>query len=579
MIVITTIFFSSFESSIAEEKIFYSTGISGAKWDRYEIPVCWENPTNEYENFMKITQSAIEQTWERYSYLKFIGWGKCSYNSSGIRIIIEDHNKDINGDGIIDGPHTKAIGKYLDGIKNGMSLNFSFNHWGTSCASDKENCVHHIAVHEFGHALGFAHEQIRSPSALCRGTHQGPVGNLYLTPYDLYSVMNYCNPAWNGNGMLSENDIKGLKIWYGSSHIPPHHISADMYYDLGVRFVDVDGDGLEDMLYHRFIPESSSGGWSSLSGSYRQIGVYKNTGNDWVKLSSAYNPPHHISADDHRDLGVRFVDVDGDGLKDMIYHRYISSGNKQIGAYKNTGKGWEKMSSAYNPPHHISSDDHADLGVRFVDVDGDGLEDLIYHRYISSGNKQIGAYKNTGYGWKKMDTAYNPPHHIAADGLGDIGVRFVDVDGDGLKDLIYHRYISSSNKQIGAYKNTGKGWQKMSSTYNPPHHISSDDHADIGVRFVDVDSDGLEDMIYHRYISSGNKQIGAYRNTGHGWKKMDAAYNPPHHIAADGYYDLGVRFIDVNGDGTQDLIANRYLENGSKQNAVFLNTGHGWSSE
>lgn len=79
--------------------------------------------------------------------------------------------------------------------------------------------------------------------------------------------------------------------------------------------------------------------------------------------------------------------------------------------------------------------------------------------------------------------------------------------------MIYHRYISSKNKQIGAYRNTGKGWQKMDKTYHPLHHISADGNSDLGVRFVDVDHDGLEDMIYHRYLRKEHHQSGVFRNT------------------------------------------------------------------
>lgn len=79
-----------------------------------------------------------------------------------------------------------------------------------------EFCVRAIAAHEFGHALGFAHEQNRSDApAWCRDQAQGHDGDIFMTPYDSQSIMNYCNPAWNNNGGLSANDIAGLQFWYG----------------------------------------------------------------------------------------------------------------------------------------------------------------------------------------------------------------------------------------------------------------------------------------------------------------------------------------------------------------------------
>ena len=55
-----------------------------------------------------------------------------------------------------------------------------------------------------------------------------------------------------------------------------------------------------------------------------------------------------------------------------------------------------------------------------------------------------------GNGWLH-DAGYIPPFHIAADGHGHLGARFVDVNGDGAADLVFHRYIDSSTIQKGAY--------------------------------------------------------------------------------------------------------------------------------
>jgi hypothetical protein len=73
-------------------------------------------------------------------------------------------------------------------------------------------------VHEFGHALGYSHEQNRFDApGECAELKQGPNGdNVSLTSYDPNSVMNYCNPVYNNAGKLSEKDIKALQILYGA---------------------------------------------------------------------------------------------------------------------------------------------------------------------------------------------------------------------------------------------------------------------------------------------------------------------------------------------------------------------------
>jgi hypothetical protein len=101
-----------------------------------------------------------------------------------------------------------------------MVLNFTFNNWNRTCRRSLYFCVKVIAVHEFGHALGFAHEQNRPDAPReCQKERQGGDGDVYLSKYDPDSVMNYCNPEWNGGGTLSRKDIEGLQKWYGGQNV------------------------------------------------------------------------------------------------------------------------------------------------------------------------------------------------------------------------------------------------------------------------------------------------------------------------------------------------------------------------
>ena len=96
-------------------------------------------------------------------------------------------------------------------------LNHEFNNWSRSCKNMIESCVRSIAVHEFGHALGFAHEQNRpdTPGECSREHGQGQKNEIMLTPYDAKSVMNYCNEDYNNNGELSPLDTSSAQKLYG----------------------------------------------------------------------------------------------------------------------------------------------------------------------------------------------------------------------------------------------------------------------------------------------------------------------------------------------------------------------------
>ncbi|WPB77471.1 hypothetical protein KYC5002_51895 [Archangium violaceum] len=177
--------------------------IATRKWPTLTLPVCWETSGHATEKGW--VKAAVENTWSAASGISFSGWGSCTSSSTGIRIQVADVN-----------PHAKGIGTDINGLLNGMVLNFTFNAWSPSCQGMRQDCIEDIAVHEFGHAVGFDHEQNRTDTpSTCNAHPTGGYGDWKMSAWDLQSVMNYCNPEWNGDGFLSTLDKQAVGELYG----------------------------------------------------------------------------------------------------------------------------------------------------------------------------------------------------------------------------------------------------------------------------------------------------------------------------------------------------------------------------
>ncbi|MFO1096066.1 MAG: hypothetical protein U0992_22585 [Planctomycetaceae bacterium] len=130
--------------------------LSDSIWKVKIIPVYWDvNATiySRYRTEREWVRNALQKTWETVCGIRFVGWVRAPDRPTrGIRIAIRDEN-----------PRCLGLGRHVEmsDATPGMILNFDFNTWCPQCRNNPEIHIRRIAVHEFGHAMGFAHEHNR----------------------------------------------------------------------------------------------------------------------------------------------------------------------------------------------------------------------------------------------------------------------------------------------------------------------------------------------------------------------------------------------------------------------------------
>lgn len=349
---------------------------------------------------------------------------------------------------------------------------------------------------------------------------------------------------------VSKSEIEDLQYhsyndWATTTFDPPLPFASTTIYDLsdlGVQIVDVNGDGLADML----------------KGKNGNRHVYINDGNNWVLDNSWTWPVDFIGSGDNIDMGIRMADVNGDGLVDILQGLDVDWVANTRKIYINNGHGWTYDPTYVLPVSFTNQHDGGaglfsqDLGIRLADVNGDGLVDILPSGYI-----------NNGHGWT-IDSAYVAPFAFT-DSYRDTGGRLVDVNGDGLTDILKGLEIPNMYPDKRVYINNGHGWT-LDSTYSLPLSFSCDyEMTDCGTRIADINGDGLPDLLYARV----NETTKVYINNGHGWT-LSTAFSIPWHFIGPGGVDSCVRFQDINGDGMDDYIHGQEADD--QRDALINNT-------
>ncbi|HVJ80221.1 MAG TPA: PVC-type heme-binding CxxCH protein, partial [Planctomycetia bacterium] len=181
------------------------------------------------------------------------------------------------------------------------------------------------------------------------------------------------------------------------------------------------------------------------------------------------------------DAGARLLDFDGDGHFDVV-----RSDGKARRYLPNEGR-WAETSF----PAPVVNADGSDAGVRFGIAPGSNEA-----MAIVATTTRKGAWRYSEGAWKEWPEGLagleidGRPVETARDGR-DLGLRLLDVDGDGTTEVV----IANTERRT-AFAWTGSGWKQAAFGAPAPVSFVDAEGRDAGLRLVDLDGDGALDLLF-----------------------------------------------------------------------------------
>ncbi|MBC7575089.1 MAG: VCBS repeat-containing protein, partial [Herminiimonas sp.] len=269
---------------------------------------------------------------------------------------------------------------------------------------------------------------------------------------------------------MTQLDTPALQLAYSgfAARTLTHFTSTDLGIAPGplqrsgrrMELVDWDGDGLPDLL------EIASGGSARL---------WPNLGECiWGRPRTLPALPLFATAD----AGIAFVDMNGDGVADLIRADNLAGGYlpRKAGAGFARPVIWDQVPAelrAFAP------------NSRLVDLDGDGRVDLL----VSSDAGLSLYFRNDPDGWAALPQQV--PHGMApAVNLADPHVFLADMSGSGSSDLVR---VDGGGVTWWPYLGMGR-WANPITMQHPPE-LPFDVRPE-RLFLSDVDGDGCADLIY-----------------------------------------------------------------------------------
>ncbi len=275
-------------------------------------------------------------------------------------------------------------------------------------------------------------------------------------------------------------------------------------WSTSAAWVDLDGDGLLDLIVLRYLQWDFDDTWCGEHkegyrsychpDAYRAIAplVYHNDGNGHFTEIS-----HKVGlAEPGKGLGIALADYDRDGHLDI----FIANDSMPEFLYHNKGDGtFEEVALTSGVAVDGEGHTYAGMGVDFADYNNDGLPDLVVTDLAS---QMYALYRNNGDRTFTYDSYPSGIGRMTMTHSG-WGVRFMDYDNDGWKDLLINQGHDLDTIQLTfpnlryretmlLARNTGKGFADVSAEAGT---IFQQAWVGRGLAIGDIDNDGRLDAV------------------------------------------------------------------------------------
>jgi RHS repeat-associated protein len=200
------------------------------------------------------------------------------------------------------------------------------------------------------------------------------------------------------------------------------------------------------------------------------------------------------------------LDMNGDGRLDLV-RTAGPGGNTVWRVWPNTGTGFgaeEMLPASTNAIAFLSDDDGMVLGT--FDINGDGLPDTVLSQRTRSapysGYWEVWLHSGHAINWYQqwsLPAAGSWRHIRKSQGDPLDTVRdFIDINGDGLPDVVDRSGWSTTNRKWQVFLNRGAGFAPQPALWEAPVdrlRCASSGGGQTFLDIIDVDGDGLVDFV------------------------------------------------------------------------------------